>query len=77
MVGREDITLKRERNDAKYEKFLIVLYRLEDGELAVVKQESVLSDVVSVYQMKSKDISLENGDEEDKRSKRSLVSGSC
>jgi len=40
---------------------LVVLNRLEDYELAVEKRESVLSDVVSVRRMKSKNIGLGKG----------------
>ena len=58
MVGREDVTSKRQRNDDKHEEFLIVLNRLEDYKLAVEKRESVLPDVVSVRRTKSKDIGL-------------------
>ena len=61
MVGREDVTSKRQRNDDEHEEFLVVLNRLEDDELAVEKRESVLSDVVSVRRMKSKNIGLGKG----------------
>ena len=61
MVGRGDVTLKRQLNDDKHDEFLIVLDRLEDYELAVEKPKSVLWDVVSVRRMKSKDIGLGKG----------------
>jgi hypothetical protein len=58
MVGGEDITAQRRRDNDEHQHFRVVLNRLEHDNFAVVESETILTDIITVSVVEGRNVSF-------------------